>query len=62
MPTASFVNSTRFLNRRLDRIKSTLPWDPNKNDAVIAAMDQRRKSILDKNAEVLAHYRTLRSN
>jgi hypothetical protein len=51
-----------FLNRRLDHIKNTLPWDPDNNEAVIAAMDQRRKSILDKNAKALAHYRTLHSH
>jgi len=51
-----------FLNRRLDHIKAKEPWDPAKNDAVITSMHQRRNSILDRIAKILAAHRTTKAN
>jgi FkbM family methyltransferase len=43
-----------FLNRRLDHLKTKEPWNPAKNDAFIAMMDQRRAAILGQIARILA--------
>jgi len=50
-----------FLNRRLDHIKAQEPWNPANNEAVIAAMHQRRMSILDQIAKTLAAHRAAKS-
>jgi len=47
-----------FLSRRLDHIKAKEPWNPASNAAVIAAMNQRRNSILDEIKRVLATRRS----
>jgi FkbM family methyltransferase len=46
-----------FLNRRLDHIRATQPWDPSQNELMIQQMNQRRQQILEWNAKVLAKYR-----
>jgi len=45
-----------FLNRRLDYLIPKVPWKPEFNEAVIQAMDQRRKVILEGHAKILSKY------
>jgi FkbM family methyltransferase len=48
-----------FLNRRLDHIKIKDPYsDPARISSLVAAMEQRRRSILETNARILTELRS----
>ena len=49
-----------YLNRRLDSIRQRPFWDASRDELVIEKQNQRRQSILAKNAELLELIRAAR--
>jgi FkbM family methyltransferase len=46
-----------FLNRRLDHLRTGAPWSPEQVTTLIAEMDRHRRTMLDRNAKLLAEIR-----
>ena len=46
-----------YVSRRLDFVRPKAFWSPEQNDAMVRLQEQRRQSILESNAEILARIR-----
>jgi FkbM family methyltransferase len=51
-----------YLSRRLDHVRRRSFWDAAENERILRKQEERRKEIIEKNAELLRAVRAARSN